>query len=269
MKSYTLSSTLNPLREGESYYHKILRYQGEHNSTVMISLHDSLKYHKVYQKFALSLSQDVGHFEELHFIDFPGHGLSPGTRFVINSPESLSATILDLVSRIGKKKIIWFAEGMGASALLRLTLHKPKLVNPENKFILLNPFLYPRVIFPQYLEEKVPEHLNGIRIPKLYFKASLETYRNDFLVGQNLTLNLWKLLWSIFLDLKDYSYFLPNEYFLLLDKNAEHIDVDKIIKYFENHPSLKNACMMDSLEKILLDNDVIEKVCKDIKKWLD
>lgn len=287
LKSETGKSIyLRRVRVGEALKHKA------QDRTRIVFLHDMLEHHGRYIETFKKNFSNIFLNLEIIFIDFPGHGLSNGTRGHFESLDSLVDDLGCVLDGLDPSLNFYFiGHGLGALVFLRFLLFK----NAQKNKHLLNGFkglvasnfyfdfskrINPMVKILDLVEKRTKTlsqiHVDHIKLNRLihgedlsYQREVQEKYEADPLVVHRMSYHSLRSMEQGIIEISHKAYFLDFPFLCLMGKNDPIINSDKLNLFMKSIE--KKFCRVielpDSKHDLYNDNDS-SFVIKEIVQWM-
>lgn len=273
---------------GDTLYIKRIRFSKNPKKTIFF-LHDVLEHHDRHANSIVEHFKDQGFSDELIFLDFPGHGLSSGTRGHFSHIEELVENFILVLTNIKHAGEFYFwGHGVGALVALHFCLYGKALVHQElmknfkgmiaaNFYFDLTSRLNPMVKLLEVVEQSDALSVSHVKLNRLIwgkdqsFQRNVqEAYEADPLVIHRLSYQAYRTIEGLAAKISQKAYFIDFPILFLAGKSDPLINLEKtqlFVKSIEKK-YYRLIELPDSKHDLYNDSDS-SFVLKEILNWVN
>lgn len=232
-------------QKGDTLYVKRVRFSAHPKKTIFF-LHDVLDHHDRYAKAIIDHFKKLNFSDELVFLDYPGHGLSSGTRGHFDSIDELVENfilILNTVKHSGS--FLFWGHGVGALLALHFCLYGKALVYQDlmkdfkgiiaaNFYFELAGRLNPMIKLLEVVERNEALSVSHVKLNRLilgkdqsYQRSVQENYEADPLVIHRMSYQAYKAIEGLASRISQKAYFIDFPILFLAGKSDPLTSLEK------------------------------------------
>ncbi|MCK6594791.1 MAG: lysophospholipase [Bacteriovoracaceae bacterium] len=275
-------------QHSDTLYIKRVRFSKNPKSTIYF-FHDVLDHHDRYAKSMIEYFKQHGFQDELVFMDYPGHGLSSGTRGHLNSIDDLVENLILVLTKIPHAGSFYFwGHGLGALLGLHFCLYGKALVYQDlmknfkgmiasNFYFEFSERLNPMIKLLEVVERNDALSVSHVKLNRLvwgkdqsYQKNVQEHYEADPLNIHRMSYQAYRTIEGLAAKISQKAYFIDFPVLFLVGKSDPLINLEKtqlFVKSIEKK-YYKLIELPDSKHDLYNDTDS-SFVFKEILNWVN